>query len=85
MTRIGQNGFKQFKQTNHIPFLMVLAIVFSGMVAAAFLTPLDWTRYYLFPVVLTTLFLATGIEQIFRWLAAGFRFAWKKRLGDKVK
>lgn len=46
--------------------------VFIGMLGVLsippLLTPLDWDRYYLFPVILVSLFVGTGIAASFDWM-----------------
>jgi hypothetical protein len=53
--------------------LVFLLIAFSASVPAL-MTPLDWDRYYLFPVFFTTVFIAVGFFRIIQGL-----FAWTRR------
>jgi hypothetical protein len=50
--------------------LVLLLIAFSASVPAL-MTPLDWDRYYLFPVFFSTVFIAIGaartIQSLFEW------------------
>jgi len=53
--------------------LVLLLIAFSAS-APALLTPLDWDRYYLFPVFFSTVFIAVGFARIIYSL-----FEWTRR------
>jgi dolichyl-phosphate-mannose-protein mannosyltransferase len=53
--------------------LVLILIAFSAS-APALMTPLDWDRYYLFPVFFSTVFIAVGCSRIIQGL-----FEWTRR------
>jgi 4-amino-4-deoxy-L-arabinose transferase-like glycosyltransferase len=56
------------KRRGDVPAGLAWLIVPAPLVVGALVTPLDWDRYYLFPVVYTTFFMAVGLGWAGHWL-----------------
>lgn len=61
-------AWRWLRRDKNDPAAVVLLILPAPLVAAALVTPLDWDRYYLFPVVLAACCSATGLGTAARWL-----------------
>ncbi|MHB0857088.1 MAG: hypothetical protein ACYC5M_05905 [Anaerolineae bacterium] len=55
------------------PAPVVLLLVGAATSIPSLLTPLDWDRYYIFPVIFSTLGIAVGLAATVRWVQAGWQ------------
>lgn len=68
LIRLGKELVSNVLEKRLPGFLLVLIALFLPLAAAGMMSPLDWDRYFMFPVFIMTLVYAKGIEALFCWL-----------------
>ncbi|MEE4193905.1 MAG: phospholipid carrier-dependent glycosyltransferase [Anaerolineae bacterium] len=59
--------------------VVMLILLLSLLVIAGFMSPLDWDRYFIFPVFVMTIIYAKGLEAILLWLHRRLTCVLKKK------
>jgi hypothetical protein len=70
LSYLAVRAWRHVRRRTHDPVSVAILIVGLSAAAPALWTPLDWSRYYLLPVYVTTMLVAVGIH---RWFGLGSR------------
>ncbi len=69
---------RSLKQKQPFPFIIVTLLLLSILFAAAFMSPLDWERYYLYPVFFMIFVYAKGMMVPINFIEAQVR-QWRRK------
>ena len=66
LSYLAMRAWRHLRRRAYDPIAVAILIVGVSAAAPVLWTPLDWDRYYLLPIFVTTLLIAVGIDRLFR-------------------